>query len=73
MPLGGGSLQAWYHDFSPERGGGSYGDELDLSFAHPVPGVKGLAGLLKLARYRSDDPARTVDTSKFWVQLQYTY
>ena len=73
VPLGGGSLQAWYHDFSPERGGGSYGDELDLSFAHPVPGVKGLAGLLKLARYRSDDPARTVDTSKFWVQLQYTY
>jgi hypothetical protein len=73
VPLAGGSLQAWYHDFSPERGGGSYGDEIDLSYARPIPGVKGLAGLLKLARYRSDDPARTVDTDKLWVQLQYTY
>lgn len=73
VPLGGGSLQAWYHDFSPERGGGRYGDEIDLSYAHPVPGVKGLAGLAKLARYRSDDPARTADTGKLWLQLQYTY
>ncbi len=72
-PLAGGSLQAWYHDFVPERGGGRYGRELDLSWAHPVPGVKGLAGLLKLACYRSDDAARTVDTAKVWLQLQYSY
>ncbi|WP_372018093.1 alginate export family protein [Pseudoxanthomonas sp. 10H] len=73
VPLAGGSLQAWYHEFSPERGGGRYGDEVDLSYAHPVPGLKGVAGLVKLARYRSDDPSRTVDTDKLWLQLQYTY
>ena len=73
VPLAGGSLQAWYHEFSPERGGGRYGDEVDLSYAHPVPGLEGVAGLVKLARYRSDDPARTVDTDKLWLQLQYTY
>jgi hypothetical protein len=73
VPLGGGSLQAWYHDFSPERGGGDYGNEVDLSYAHAIPGVKGLNGLLKLARYRSDDATRTADTDKLWVQVQYTY
>ena len=73
VPLAGGSLQAWYHDFSPERGGGSYGDEIDLSYAHPIPALKGLSGLLKLARYRSDDRTRTVDTDKLWLQLQYAY
>lgn len=73
LKLAGGSLQAWYHDFVPERGGGRYGKEIDLSYAHPVPGVKGLAGLAKLARYRSDDASRTVDTDKFWLQLQYAY
>ncbi|KAF1693121.1 alginate export family protein [Pseudoxanthomonas koreensis] len=73
VPLGGGSLQAWYHDFVPERGGGRYGKEIDLSWARPVPGVKGLAGLVKLARYRSDDATRTLDTDKFWLQLQYAY
>ncbi|WP_374012404.1 alginate export family protein [Pseudoxanthomonas koreensis] len=72
VPLGGGSLQAWYHDFSPERGGGSYGREIDLSYARPIPRVDGLAGLVKLASYRSDD-ARTADMDKLWVQVQYTY
>ena len=71
--LAGGSLQAWYHDFVPERGGGRYGKEVDLSYAHPIAGVKGLAGLAKLARYRSDDASRTPDTDKFWLQLQYVY
>jgi hypothetical protein len=35
--------------------------------------VKGLVGLLKYASYDSDDRARTVDTDKLWVQVQYTY
>ncbi|KAF1692103.1 hypothetical protein CSC65_15165 [Pseudoxanthomonas daejeonensis] len=73
VPLAGGTLQAWYHDFSPQRGGGRYGDEIDLSYAHPIPALKGLSGLLKLARYRSEDRSRTVDTDKLWLQLQYTY
>lgn len=72
-PLAGGTLQAWYHDFETEQNGDGYGDEIDLSYAHPVPGVKGLVGLVKYASYDSDDEARTVDTDKVWLQLQYTY
>ncbi len=71
MPLAGGTAQAWYHDFSADRGGG-YGREFDLSYAHPIPGVKGLSALVKYARYDSDDRARSVDTEKFWLQLQYS-
>lgn len=73
LPLGGGNLQGWYHDFAPERGGGNYGSEFDLSYARPIPGVKGLSGLVKYANYDSDDRARSVDTEKFWMQLQYTF
>lgn len=73
VPLAGGSLQAWYHDFSPQHGGGSYGQEIDLAYAHPIPGVKGLGAMVKLARYRSDDAVRTADTDKLWVQVQYAY
>ena len=72
-PLFGGTLQAWYHDFATEQGSDDYGDEIDLSYAHPIPGVKGLVGLVKYATYDSADDARTVDTDKVWLQLQYTY
>lgn len=72
-PLFGGTAQAWYHDFIADRGGIDYGRELDLSYAHAIPHAKGLTGLLKLAHYRTDAPALTVDTDKAWVQLQYTY
>ncbi len=72
-PLLGGTLQAWYHDFSTEQGSDEYGNEIDLSYAHPIPGVKGLVGLVKYATYDSDDKARTVDTDKVWLQLQYSY
>lgn len=72
-PLFGGTLQAWYHDFSTEQGSDDYGSEIDLSYAHPIPGVKGLVGLVKYATYDSDDEGRSVDTDKVWLQLQYTY
>ena len=72
-PLLGGTLQAWYHDFATEQGSDDYGSEIDLSYAHPIPGVKGLVGLVKYASYNSEDEARTVDTDKFWLQLQYSY
>lgn len=70
-PLFGGSLQAWYHDFRAEAGSNQYGEEINLSYAHPIPGVKGLVGLVKYASYDADDFA--VDTDKLWVQLQYSY
>lgn len=70
-PLLGGSLQAWYHDFSAEQGSSQYGEEIDVSYAHPIPGVKGLVGLVKYASYDADE--FSVDTDKFWAQLQYSY
>lgn len=67
----GGTLQAWYHDFRAEEGSSQYGEELDLSYGHAIPGVKGLTGLVKYARYDADE--FSVDTDKLWVQLQYSY
>ncbi|MDO9619579.1 MAG: hypothetical protein Q7J43_18065 [Pseudomonas sp.] len=70
-PLFGGTLQAWYHDFRAEQGSSQYGEEINLSYAHPIPGVKGLIGLVKYASYDADDFA--VDTDKAWLQVQYSY
>jgi hypothetical protein len=72
-PLLGGTAQAVYHDYSAQQGGNNYGEELDLSYGHPIPGVKGLVALAKYANYDSADNAVTVDTEKFWLQLQYSY
>jgi hypothetical protein len=71
LPLLGGSLQAWYHDFRAERGSSQYGEEIDVAYGHPIPGVKGLVGLVKYASYDADEFA--VDTDKLWLQLQYSY
>ena len=70
-PLFGGTLQAWYHDFRAEEGSSQYGEEINLSYAHPIPGVKGMVGLVKYASYDADDFA--VDTDKAWLQVQYSY
>ena len=73
MPLLGGTAQAVYHDFSAEQSvatGDNYGSEIDLSYAHPIPYVKGLVVLAKYADYNAVDFA--VDTKKFWLQLQYS-
>ncbi|MDF3194568.1 hypothetical protein P3C18_07840 [Pseudomonas sp. 1928-m] len=70
-PLLGGTLQAWYHDFRADVGSSQYGEEINLSYAHPIPGVKGLVGLVKYASYDADDFA--VDTDKTWLQVQYSY
>lgn len=76
-PLLGGTVQAVYHDFSAQQGGDNYGEELDISYGHPVPGVKGLVALAKYANYDSADNSvssfNNVDTQKFWLQLQYSY
>lgn len=76
-PLLGGTAQAVYHDFSAQQGGDNYGEELDLSYGHPIPGVKGLVALAKYANYQSSDNSlssfNNVDTQKFWLQLQYSY
>ncbi|MDM8349985.1 alginate export family protein [Pseudomonas sp. sp1636] len=69
--LFGGNLAAWYHDFRAEQGSSQYGEEIDVSYAHPIPGVKGLVGLIKYAGYDADD--FSVDTDKLWLQAQYSY
>ena len=71
MPLLGGNVQAWYHDFRAEAGSSHYGDEFNVAYGRPLPWVKGLSALVKYADYNADDYA--VDTQKLWVQLQYTY
>ena len=71
LPLFGGTLQAWYHDFRAERGSRQYGEELDVSYSRAIPLVKGLVATVKYAGYDADDFA--VDTEKVWAQLQYTY
>jgi hypothetical protein len=73
--LGSGRLQdklAWtvsWHDFAAERGGASYGTELDASLGFPLPG--GLSGLVKVADYRSDGFGR--DTLKAWFQVEWNF
>ncbi len=71
LPLFGGNLQAWYHDFRAEQGSSQYGEELDLAYGHAIPGVKGLSGLIKYAGYDADQ--FSVDTDKLWLQVQYSY
>ncbi len=73
MPLLGGTAQVAYHDFRAEQSSpiSQYGDEFDISYAHPIPGVKGLVAMVKYADYDANDYG--VDTRKFWTQVQYSY
>lgn len=71
LPLFGGTLQAWYHDFRAERGSQQYGEELNISYSRAIPLMKGLVATLKYAGYDADD--FSVDTEKVWAQLQYSY
>lgn len=57
---------AW-HDYEAEVGGLDYGREWNASLGFPV--CKGVAGLVKLADYRSEDFGR--DTRKLWLQLEW--
>jgi hypothetical protein len=70
-PLLGGSLQLWYHAFRSDKGDtGAYGEEINASYGHAIPGVKGLSALVKFAGY--DANGFSTDTEKVWLQLQYT-
>jgi len=62
-------LTAVYHDFSADTGGGSYGDEIDLSAGWAF--AENYSLLLKLASYRADGFA--TDTLKFWVMLSASF
>lgn len=63
------NLTAVYHDFSANSGGGSYGDEIDLSAGWSF--AENFSVLLKLASYSADGFA--TDTDKFWVMLSASF
>ncbi len=71
-PLAGGKLQLAYHDFRSDRGSHRFGGEWNVAYSHALPVAKGWMATLKYAAYHSADRARTVDTDKVWVQVQYT-
>ena len=60
-----------YHDFSSDRGNTDYGREIDLLYKNKIATVKGLTGMLKAAFYSAD--AYKVDTTKYWVMLDYKF
>ncbi|MDD3761858.1 MAG: alginate export family protein [Nevskiales bacterium] len=63
-------LGATYHVFEAARSraaGNDYGSEIDVCIGAPL--MRGLAGLIKAARYDADGFG--VDTDKVWLQLEY--
>ena len=60
-----------YHDFSSDRGSTDYGTETDVLYKNKISAVKGLSGMLKASFYSAD--AYKVDTTKYWVMLDYKF
>jgi len=60
-----------YHDFSSDNGSIDYGTETDVLYTNKISAVKGLSGMLKASFYSAD--AYAVDTSKYWVMLDYKF
>ncbi len=72
-PVAGGKLQLAYHDFRSDRGGHRFGAEWNAAYSRAIPAAKGWMATLKYAAYDSANGSDTVDTDKFWMQVQYTY
>jgi len=68
-----GLFKAVYHDFSSEVGSTDYGTEIDAVYKNKIPGIKGLSGMLKVADFSEDDNSGYIDTTKFWVMLDYKF
>jgi hypothetical protein len=66
-----GTFKAFYHDFSSDVESIDYGTEIDFVYVRAIPGLKNVTGLLKYADYNADE--FSVDTQKFWVQLDYKF
>jgi hypothetical protein len=60
-----------YHDFSSDRGSINYGTEVDVLYKNNISFVKGLSGMLKASFYNVD--TFKVDTTKYWVMLDYKF
>ena len=68
-----GKLQVIYHDFQSEVGSTDYGTEIDAVYSRAIPGVNNLSGMLKFADFNADSKGGYVDTTKFWVMLDYKF
>ncbi|MBN2817266.1 MAG: hypothetical protein JXQ67_11330 [Campylobacterales bacterium] len=79
-----GKILAMYHDFKSDvamtAGSGTsdnLGSEIDVVYTNAIPGVKGLAGLLKFASYSKGDVTSfanaTKDKQVAWAQLDYKF
>lgn len=76
-----GKILGVYHNFSADKAMASasgtskdLGTEIDAVYVNAIPGVKGLKGLVKYARYsKGEITGYTNDVTKFWVQLDYKF
>lgn len=66
-----GLVKVVYHDFSSDRGNTNYGTETDVLYKNKISGLKGLTGMLKASFYNAD--SYKVDTTKYWVMLDYKF
>ncbi len=60
-----------YHSFSSDKGNTKYGREADILYKNKISAVKGLSGFLKASFYNAD--TFKVDTTKYWVMLDYKF
>ncbi len=60
-----------YHDFSSDTGSINYGTEIDAIYKNNISAVKGLSAMLKAAYYSAD--TYSVDTTKYWVMVDYKF
>lgn len=71
VPLGKWNLNAVYHDFAADTGGGDHGTEIDVSAARKLTERYGL--LLKGAFFSADSTSALTDTDKLWVMLTASF
>lgn len=58
-------LTAVYHSFHPDKGGGDFGNELDVSAKRPINKIYTV--LVKYAGFRAGSTGGKVDTDKVWL------
>ena len=69
-----GVAKAIYHDFESDRGGNSYGQELDLIYKNKIPGLSNVNGMIKAAFFSEDDGIGGYeDMTKVWLMADYKF
>lgn len=75
-----------YRDFKSDKGSFKYGTEWDAIYTRAIPGVQGLSGMLKFAKFNAKESqvakaalsgngnyGSMKDTTKFWAMLDYKF